>query len=151
MAGWPAFRSSAAWRRLSSAEREAYGPWMDAVYQGLPTIWDAQFLLMAWQKGALTAIPRRNLVENLGFGAGATNTPTIPALCPSRTWPMEFPLVHPALVSRDRAQELRWVLLEHGIRGTAAGRALRRNLRRAARWLRAVVTRRLTASAGVAP
>ncbi len=149
MAGWPAFRSSPAWRRLASAEREAYGPWMDAVHAGLPTIWDAQFLLMAWQKQAVTAIPRRNLVENLGFGAGATNTPTVPALCPSRTWPMEFPLVHPATVSRDRAQELHWVRLEHGIRGTAAGRALRRILRRAARWLRAVVTRRGVASAGV--
>ena len=146
MKGWPAFRAGPKWRRLAAEEREAYGPWMEDVHAGLPTIWDAQLLLMAWQKGALTAIPRRNLVENLGFGADATNTPTVPALCPSGTWPMAFPLAHPTSVVRDRAQELRWVRREHGISGTAAGRAFRRNLRRAARWLRAKTWRRGAAS-----
>ena len=146
MSSWPAFRANQANRRLAAEEREAFIPWLDSVYEERQDTWDAQFLLMAWQKEALTAIQRRNLIENLGFGAGATNTPTLPALCPARTWPMEFPLVHPASVKRDRTQELQWVRREHGIYGTAAGRAFKRHLRQAARWLRARTWQRGAAS-----
>lgn len=133
MRGWPAFRASAAWRALPSEAREAYEPWMQNVYAGQPNIWDAQWLLLAWQTAGLTAIPRRNLVENLGFGAGSTNTPNVPLLCPSRAWPMEFPLRHPVAVERDRAQEVEWIRREHDVRGTAAGRAVHRLLHRVKR------------------
>jgi len=104
MTGWPTFRASPAWRRLASEEREVFGPWLDDVRAGLQDTWDAQLVLLAWQKAAWTVIPRRNLVENLGFGLGATHTPTVPALCPARAWPMEYPMVHPPVVVRDRAR-----------------------------------------------
>ncbi len=126
MQGWPSFRAGAAWRRLPVEAREAYTPWMEEVYAAHANTWDAQWLLLAWQTGGLTAIPRRNLVENLGFGAGATNTPTVPPLYPGRVWPMDFPLVHPADVQRDRLQEVLWIRREHMLQGTAAWRALRR-------------------------
>lgn len=128
MQGWPAFRASAAWRALSAEAREVYEPWMRNVHAGQPDIWDAQWLLLAWQTQGLTAIPRRNLVENLGFGAASTNTPNVPPLYPRRTWPMEFPLRHPAVIQRDRAQEVEWIRREHNVRGTAAGRAVHRLL-----------------------
>lgn len=128
MRGWPAFRASAAWRALPAEAREVYEPWMQNVYAGQPNIWDAQWLLLAWQTQGLTAIPRRNLVENLGFGADSTNTPHVPRLAPSGTWPMEFPLRHPAAIQRDRAQEVEWIRREHDVRGTAAGRAVHRLL-----------------------
>ncbi len=145
MSAWPTFRASPAWRQKRSEEREAFCPWMDDVFAGLPSIWDAQLLLLAWQKDALTVIPRQNLVENLGFGVGATNTPTVPALSPHGTWPMGFPLKHPDAVRRDRAQELRWVRLEHRITGSAAGRAVRRYLRRVKRRILDVLASRNTA------
>lgn len=139
MRGWPEFRRSPSWRQKAAEEKEVLGPWIDGVHAGLQDTWDAQLLLLAWQKNALTAIPQRNLIENLGFGAESTNTPTVPALYPARTWPMGFPLVHPATPWRDRAQDLRWLRLESGLLGSAAGRALRRRLRSAARWLRAAI------------
>ena len=141
MTAWPAFRLSPAWQKLSAEEREVCGPWLDAVHAGLQDTWDAQLLLLAWQKEALTVIPRRNLIENLGFGADSTHTPAVPALYPSRTWPMEFPLTPAATARRDRARDLDWLRREHGLRGTAAGRAMRRHLRDAARWLRMVLLR----------
>ena len=140
MRGWLAFRASAAWRQLPSEAREVYGPWMRDVSAGRQDTWDAQWLLLAWQTGGLTAIPRRNLIENLGFGIGSTNTPNVPPLYPARSFPMEFPLTHPAAVQRDRAQEVEWIRREHDVRGTAAGRAVHRFLHHAKRRVMAVLT-----------
>lgn len=140
MRGWPAFRASAAWRALSAEAREVYEPWMQSVYAGQPNIWDAQWLLLAWQTAGVTAIPRRNLIENLGFGAGSTNTPNVPLLYPSRAWPMEFPLRHPTAVQRDRAQEVEWIRREHDVRGTAAGRAVHRLLHDVKRRVMGVIS-----------
>lgn len=139
MAEWNAFRASRRWRRLPSEAREVFGPWMRDVSAGRQDTWDAQWLLLAWQTDGLTVIPRRNLIENLGFGAGSTNTPNLPALYPSRTWPMDFPLTHPPTVERDRAQEVEWIRREYDVRGTAAGRAVHRLLHRVKRGVLDVI------------
>ncbi len=139
MSGWPVFRKGTSWRRLSAEEREVFGPWMDVVFAREMDTWDAQLQLLAWQRAALTVIPGRNLVQNLGFGAIGTHTMVVPPLYPGRSWPMEFPLRHPVQARRDREQDLKWLRLEHGVRGTAAGRVVRRHLRRVALWLRNAV------------
>ena len=36
--------------------------------------WDFQWIYTCWTKGGLSVVPSVNLVENLGFGAGATHT-----------------------------------------------------------------------------
>jgi hypothetical protein len=64
------------------------------------TWWDYQWFFAALSRGALTAIPRRNLVSNIGFGPDATHTlnpdtPIHPAL------PLG-PIVHPEFVVRHR-------------------------------------------------
>ncbi|MDP1890665.1 MAG: hypothetical protein Q8K55_07190 [Gemmatimonadaceae bacterium] len=144
MRGWPAFRSSAAWRKLPAETHEVYGHWMDNVHAGRVDVWDAQWLLLAWQTGGVTAIPRRNLIENLGFGAGSTNTPNVPPLYPARSWPMQFPLAHPPTVARDRAQEVEWIRREHDVRGTTAGRAVHRFLHHLKRRLLDVISPRVS-------
>jgi hypothetical protein len=144
MRGWPAFRASAAWRALPAEAREVYGHWMDHVHAGSPHTWDAQWLLLAWQTGGLTVIPRRNLTEHLGFGAGSTHTPNVPPLYPSRAWPMEFPLRHPRAVQRDRVQEVEWIRLEHTVRGTTAGRAVHRFLHHVKRRVMGVISPRIS-------
>jgi len=49
----------------------------DAVIGKLDT-WDAQWVLHHAMQGRLAAIPRENLVENIGFGPAATHTDTRP-------------------------------------------------------------------------
>lgn len=74
----------------------------DDARRGVLNTWDYQFVFAAWCAGAFTILPARNLVSNIGFGPDATHT--VDGCSPHSqrpTWPMQFPLRHPAAVSRD--------------------------------------------------
>jgi hypothetical protein len=68
--------------------------------------WDFQWVFACWAQHGLSALPERNLVTNIGFGAGATHThaetraANIPAVA------LEFPLRHPPHVVREREADL---------------------------------------------
>lgn len=136
MTSWPAFKASKAWRGRSAVEREAFGGWFDAVYAGTSDTWDAQFVLLGLQQSALTAIPRQNLMTNLGFGPDATHTKAMPLFAPGRVWSARFPLVHPRRVQRNARFDDEILRAEHAIRGMALTRATRRILRQVWRVLR---------------
>ena len=139
MTSWPAFKASGAWRGRSAVEREAFGPWFEAVYSGTSDTWDAQFVLLGLQRNALTVIPHQNLVMNLGFGPDATHTVTLPLLSARQVWSVRFPIVHPQYVRHNARLDDAIVRAEHSIQGMALTRATRRFLRRVWRWLRARV------------
>ncbi len=72
----------------------------DYIMSGNLDTWDYHWMFMMWQRNGLGVIPQVNLVQNLGFGADATNSvdPNI-ALAGLGTEPIAFPLVHPVEVN----------------------------------------------------
>ncbi|MHB1313630.1 MAG: glycosyltransferase family 9 protein [Gemmatimonadaceae bacterium] len=140
MRDWPeAFTRTEAWTRRTRAERAAWGPFFDAVKSGAVDTWDAQVTLHAWRTSRVTAIPRGNLITNIGFGSG-TNTANYSLPQPAPV-PMPLPLQHPAEVRASRALDAEWLLAEHGAPVGAVRRVLRHAratlrhyVRRARRW-----------------
>lgn len=91
--------------------------------------WDKHWWLTMLTEGGLAATPARNLVENIGFGAGATHGVHEREMDPAE--PMPFPLRHPAEVALDVEVERELELLLNRVGGRAArlGRRLIRSPR----------------------
>jgi hypothetical protein len=77
----------------------------DKTRAGLNT-WDYQWVFACWAQHALAVMPERNLISNVGFGAGATHTKgdTRGADLPAEG--VEFPLSHPPHMIRAREADL---------------------------------------------
>lgn len=101
--------------------------------------WDHHWWVTIMSQGGLSVMPAVTMVENDGYGEGATHTRAgkepIPAV------PMPFPLVHPARVALDPTveSELELILLRTDGRLSRMARKLIRPL-----WLRSIVRRTLT-------
>lgn len=106
--------------------------------------WDKQWWLTMLTEGGLAVTPARNLVENIGFGAGATHGVHEREMDPAE--PMPFPLRHPATVAVDHdvEHELELVLNRVGGRAAQVARRMIRSPR-----LRAVARRAVHSKAGV--
>jgi hypothetical protein len=73
----------------------------DATHAGRLNTWDYQWALSMWRQDGLAIAPARNLVQNIGVGAQATN---MAAATPEALAPLEqldFPLRHPSRLERD--------------------------------------------------
>ena len=111
MAGWPAFRTSGKLQAFADGNRYFEPFWrhvFDATQSGHIVAWDYVWLLTCWMHDGLTCIPGRNLVKNIGFGAGATHTSdpsTWLAGIPLET--VDFPLRHPDGYQRAVAADAR--------------------------------------------
>lgn len=142
ISSWPDFRDQgmldglhARWSRKVQLRRE----W-DSVYAGNRT-WDHQWQYTVMSQHGLSIYPVTNLVSNLGFRPDATQTTfeggayaDIPAQ------PMQFPLIHPAVVAHNprlekyfereilRAIGITVTLLRKVLPSHRARRALRRVL-----------------------
>lgn len=82
--------------------------------------WDKQWWLSMLHEGGLAATPSVNMVENIGFGAGATHGVHEHRLDPPM--PMPMPLRHPAAVALDVEIERELELLLSRIGGGFANR-----------------------------
>lgn len=70
--------------------------------------WDAQWGFATLLNGRIAVRPSVNLVSNIGFGAGDASHTTFGHVAGNRpTYPMQFPLVHPASVEVDRQSDRR--------------------------------------------
>jgi hypothetical protein len=69
--------------------------------------WDISFAVWLRQNGYLAAVPSRNLVENIGFGLGATHTIFEAFDVQVRRQAADFPLRSPADISWNMAVERR--------------------------------------------
>jgi hypothetical protein len=63
--------------------------------------WDYQWGFIKNYQNALSVIPRRNLVANIGFGPEATHTTAENILAPSEMSDITFPIEHPLFVVPD--------------------------------------------------
>lgn len=95
--------------------------------------WDHHWWLTIMSRGGLSAMPAVNLVENDGYGEGATHTRAEKE--PDRSAPMHFPMTHPPVaLNRAVEGELELILLRTDGRLSRIVRRLIKPL-----WLRSVV------------
>jgi hypothetical protein len=104
MTAWPEFARSG---RLADFFQDARleAQWrgiFDEVAAGRVDSWGYRWVFACWQHGALSVLPRRPLVKNIGFDARATHTRKARReLKELTTVPMAFPLVHPPRIERN--------------------------------------------------
>jgi hypothetical protein len=68
--------------------------------------WDYRWTLACWLQNSLSVVPNVNLVKNIGFGMGGTNTlSSRHFLADLSTKSVTFPLQHPAYLIRDGAAD----------------------------------------------
>ena len=80
--------------------------------------WDYQWTFACIAAGGLAAMPRRNLISNIGFGTAASHTTD--DFHPLADLPLEgvrLPLRHPPAVERDEAADARNARLFFGRSG----------------------------------
>lgn len=103
IADWPRLLEQD-WLKQFFQGRTAIKFWRDAfqsVYEGRIDTWDYQWTYACWRQGGLTALPRTNLISNIGFGADATHTRRRSHFSNMAVEPVKFPLLHPPEVMRN--------------------------------------------------
>jgi hypothetical protein len=106
MAAWPAWRDGHGLKKIAGGRFYFETYWrrvFDAAHLGNIDTWDYQWTFTCWRLGALTLLPARNQIRNLGFGTDATHT-TADApefVTAARVQPLIFPLIHPKDVVRQ--------------------------------------------------
>lgn len=122
IAAWPALRETSWLAGLLHDER-AVQYWrriFDSVRKGYDT-WDYSLLFACWRDGGLSALPKINMVANIGFRADATHTTDPDNAVASRVAAtMPFPLRHPVSVAADSDADRRieWVAFSGVVRRT---------------------------------
>lgn len=107
MTRWPELRASG-WLAGILGESRAVRYWtriFDRTHARQNNVWGYQLVYSAWLAGGLCVVPDRNLVTNIGFGAGASHTASTDS---PQAWlpamPIDFPMRHPqAVVRHDQA------------------------------------------------
>ena len=77
--------------------------WLDVfqrIARGKVDTWDFQWTLTCWRHQGLTALPKQNLVSNIGFNESGTHTQEATSLSNLPTFPMNE-IIHPEVVHRD--------------------------------------------------
>lgn len=108
LAGWPAVRDAQILERLFGDQRYAdhFTRLFDAVHMREIDTWDFGWTYSIIARGGLSAVPRRNLIANIGFDQGATHTTNAhDPLANLPTAPLPLPLVHPPAVVPDITYE----------------------------------------------
>ncbi len=77
----------------------------EKLYRNEIDTWDYQWQFARIYQSALSIIPARNLIVNIGFGAEASHTTTGNTPLPIK-WEMWFPLIHPMFILADMQHEL---------------------------------------------
>jgi len=109
MTKWPEQRA-AHWLDELLDSRKEVRYWtgvFDAVHAGTVDTWDYQWIFASWMSAMMTIVPKVNLVSNIGYRSDATHTVHKSLWSDLGVGEMEFPLIHPNAVARDkRADEL---------------------------------------------
>ena len=98
MGGWPSPAASAQLAKVLGGRSAAISYWrevFDRMARGEIDTWDYQWVFASWMRDMLAIIPAETLIENIGFGDGATHTTgDLPAIARARAVAMAFPLQH---------------------------------------------------------
>lgn len=84
--------------------------WMrifDMVHAGQIDTWDFQWTYAHMRHGGVSIAPHVNMVENTGFGAGATHTARVPQWLRQPSAAMSFPLQHGPVEAADDLRDAR--------------------------------------------
>lgn len=73
------------------------------------SFWDYQLTMALWQNNALNIIPNRAMIQNIGFGQGATHTIAEDSQTTNRPPESILPLVHPTQIVRNKEYDLLYV------------------------------------------
>jgi hypothetical protein len=107
MSDWSAVRETL-WLEeyLSDCPDAAAAKWrqiFDAVWMNMIDTWDYQWTYSCWRDGGVCALPKINLVKNIGFGADATHTtmaePDLLKLSVAAA--IDFPIIGPLNLERN--------------------------------------------------
>lgn len=72
----------------------------DRMHQGTgQSIWDYQWTYASWTRNWLNILPARNLIQNIGFGEGATHTKGFDPDFMIPASPLDLPLRHPPAIT----------------------------------------------------
>jgi len=94
MWGWATWRR--AWQYYDFDLRPAWE---------LEDTWDTQWQLSIEKSHGVAIVPNVNLVQNIGFGVGATHTKGRERPASLNAGELEFPLTHPGSLTPDRAAD----------------------------------------------
>ena len=105
MSLWPALRESDWLFGIGNGSRLFQRYWtsiFDLAYAGKVDSWAYRWTFSCWAQNALSVLPARNLVTNVGLGNDATHTKNSEHMesC-SKLESMDFPLVHPPCMVRN--------------------------------------------------
>lgn len=110
---WPKIRTSGLLSTLfeSSEEVKYWTNIWERLYRfDEPDTWDYQWSLICLINGGLTALPNRNLVQNIGFGIDATNTKAVANR--ANTFESLGEIIHPSFVLRHCIAD-KYTFLKH--------------------------------------
>ncbi|MDP9052396.1 MAG: glycosyltransferase family 2 protein [Acidobacteriota bacterium] len=114
LSDWPKLRSEGMLADIFD-EPQAVAHWtriFDSMHENSgPNTWDYQWLFTGLKNNSLTAVPKVNLVTNIGFGPAATHTTEVDSRLILQSTPIAFPLVHPSSFVPSRTLD------RHRVRG----------------------------------
>jgi len=143
---WPAIRESGLMAEIFDVpeHRRFWTRIFDQMHNGTgPDTWDYQWMYTNLMTNSLSVVPRVNLIDNIGFGPGATHTVDTAAAPAVKAQTLTSPLVHPPamvpLAEMDR--------LDQELSGCRIPRLHHRAMNKLKRELRKIISgRRLTHS-----
>lgn len=103
MVRWPELKRKRVFRDLCRRryEERALERMVQSVYDGKCSSWATVWFLTSVEAGYLFAHAVNNLVENIGFGAGATHTTASSPFANVPIRPLSMPLKHPKTISAN--------------------------------------------------
>lgn len=103
---WPELRDTDWLEKVLGERGIVYDYWknvFDLMYKEKIQTWDYQLVFAAWIQNSFAAIPRINLVSNIGFGLNkGNNIGRWHKYAGMKTGSMQFPLHHPPVVTEDK-------------------------------------------------
>ncbi len=99
---WPRVKEDGLLHLLFPNKRViAYWTWIfDRMYDGTgPSTWDYQLAYTCWTRNWLSILPRRNLVQYIGFGPQAVHTTVSDSVLAVPAGAISFPLDHPPAIT----------------------------------------------------
>lgn len=131
---WPKFRDEGRLHQVFPHPRSLkYWTWIfDRTHDETLNAYDYQFFFSQLINHRMSIVPARNLISNIGWGSGSTNTAHKNPEMGMETFPMEFPLRHPEFMVPDERAD---TYTEHLMFAKPLHRKVRNRLRRiVARW-----------------
>lgn len=86
---------------MNDKQIEYYIQIFDSMYAHEIDTWDYQLQYLLLKKEALAIVPKKNMIENIGFGADATHTKTAPVNLCNEAYEIEFPMCIPAHIKSN--------------------------------------------------